>query len=273
MERFSISKGDSPLVVSFPHSGTLLFKGLYSRLNAHAAVLPDTDWHVPELYNFLDELGASKIYANYSRYVVDLNRDPSGQPLYPGQAGTGVVPFSMFDGKKIYKGGDDPQKPEDDEIEARIEAFHTPYHEALLDLLEDVREKHGYAILWDAHSIKSEVSRLFEGVLPDLNLGTNDGQSCHEDIQKAVSKEMSRHTRFECITNGRFKGGFITRSIGNPDMHIHALQMELAQLNYMDENEPWEFDALLSEPLRIVLKDIMSAALSAAEKLHNGENL
>jgi len=262
-------EGDSPLIVSFPHSGLKLSDGLAERLTLGAASMPDTDWHVPQLYDFLDEMDASRIYAKYSRYVVDLNRDPSGQSLYPGQATTGLVPTEMFDGKPLYREG---LAPDSDEIEKRRIDFHQPYHQALQSALNATKARHGYAVLWDAHSIISHVPRLFEGALPDLNLGTNTGLSCAASIEAATSKTMLAHSDFNTITNGRFKGGWITRHYGQPDENIHALQMEIAQCAYMDETPPWTFDHNKVAPLRLALQDIMQAALDAAKRLYEDQN-
>jgi len=268
MDTHVILQGDSPLVVSFPHSGLKLSEGLDECLTPQALGLPDTDWHVPQLYDFLDEMGASRIYAKYSRYVVDLNRDPSGVSLYPGQATTGLIPTDMFDGAAIYL---NDQMPDKTEIEQRRVDFHAPYHQALSEMLNETKARHGYAVLWDAHSIISHVPRLFDGALPDLNLGTNSGQSCADSIEAVATKTLQAHTAFKTITNGRFKGGWITRHYGQPDQHIHALQMEIAQSAYMDESPPWAFDHTKAGPLRLALQDIMQAALDAARRLYKDQ--
>ena len=268
MDVYQLSVGTGPLVVSMPHSGLALSPGLEARLTERARALPDTDWHIPELYDFLGDLNASVIRANYSRYVVDLNRDPSGQSLYPGQATTGLVPTEFFDGEPLYLEG---QAPVATETEQRRQAFHAPYHEALFDLIDHVRAVHGYAVLWDAHSIASVVPRLFEGRLPDLNLGTNTGQSCAPDIQAAAEATMAETSAYETISNGRFKGGWITRHYGQPKHNVHALQMEIAQIAYMAESAPYTFDADKADRLRPVLKSIIQAALDAAARLHAGD--
>jgi N-formylglutamate deformylase len=265
MERFKLHTGDSPLVVSFPHSGLELSDGLNARLTKTAAGLPDTDWHVPQLYDFVTQLGVSTICSNYSRYVIDMNRDPSGASLYPGQATTDLVPTELFDGSPIYKAG---KEPDASEIEQRRIAFHQPYHQALLYTLAETRRRHGYAVLWDAHSIASHVPRLFEGELPNLNLGTNSGESCASEIEAAATTAMQAHDEYASIANGRFKGGWITRKYGQPDHCVHALQMEIAQSAYMLEGAPWTFDEDKAARLRPVLKDIIQAALDAAQKHH-----
>ncbi len=269
MDVFDLIRGDSPLVVSMPHSGLELSEGLADRLTEGAAGLPDTDWHIPQLYDFLEPMGASVIRAKYSRYVIDLNRNPTGQSLYPGQATTELVPTTLFDGSPIYRDGTAPDAAE---IETRRQAYFDPYHKALSELLAETRQRHGYAVLWDAHSIASQVPRLFEGKLPDLNLGTNSGESCDRTVERwAVKAMMDGHSHFETIVNGRFKGGWITRSYGRPDQNIHALQMEIAQSAYMAETAPWTFDEDKAAILRAALKDIMNAALDAARNLYSGE--
>jgi N-formylglutamate deformylase len=265
---FSPTRGSAPLVVSMPHSGTALPPGLAERLSEPAGGLPDTDWHIPELYDFLETLGATVIRANYSRYVIDLNRDPTGTSLYPGQATTELVPTTLFDGTPIYREG---AAPNEDEIEQRRTGFYDPYHRALTETLMATRMEHGYALLWDAHSIASEVPRLFEGVLPDLNLGTNGGESCDRMIERWAVKAMMDHEDYASIVNGRFKGGFITRAFGRPSQNIHALQMEIAQSAYMTEAPPWAFDGDKADRLRSALTDVMKAALDAARNLYSGE--
>jgi len=267
MDVFTLAVGNSPLVVSMPHSGLALSDGLADRLTPQAVGLPDTDWHVPQLYDFLDALGASTIRANYSRYVVDLNRAPNNTSLYPGQATTDLVPLTLFDGSPVYLGG---QEPDEDELEARRTDFHDPYHKALTELLVETRMEHGFALLWDAHSITDEVPRLFDGVLPDLNLGTVGGEACDPVIERAALKAMMDHEEYASIVNGRFRGGFITRAYGRPNQNIHAVQMELAQSAYLDLASK-TFDETKAALLRVALKDIMAAALRAAENLYSGE--
>lgn len=268
MNVFFEKRGTSPLIVSMPHSGTHLPDGMAERMTDAARGLPDTDWHVPELYDFLDELGASTIRATHSRYVIDLNRDPTGASLYPGQATTELVPTTLFDGSPVYRPGEEPDEAE---IEQRRTDYYDPYHRALTEMIVKVRMEHGYVVLWDAHSILDEVPRLFEGVLPDLNLGTNGGESCDRTIERWAVKAMMDHEDYASIVNGRFKGGWITRAYGRPGLNVHALQMELAQSAYMDEGEPWTFSEDKAGRLRLALKDTMKAALKAAAMLYSGE--
>jgi N-formylglutamate deformylase len=268
MTVFLQTRGTSPLVVSMPHSGTFLPDGLGDRLTDEVRGLPDTDWHVPELYNFLGELGASSIRATHSRYVVDLNRDPTGSSLYPGQATTELVPTTLFDGRPVYKPGEEPDEAE---IEQRRTDYFDPYHRALTELLVKTRMEHGFALLWDAHSIADEVPRLFDGVLPDLNLGTHGGESCDRTIERWAVKAMMDHEEYASIVNGRFKGGWITRAYGRPSQNIHAVQMELAMSAYADEGLPWTYNEAKADTLRKALKDVIKAALDAARSLYSGE--
>ncbi len=231
MEIFRLTRGLSPLVLSMPHSGLAMPPRLESRLTPAAASLPDTDWHVPRLYEFARELDATVIQANYSRYVVDLNRPADDGNLYPGQAGTGLCPETQFDGTPIYHPG---EEPDDQETARRVRQYWQPYHDALAKEIERVRNTHGYAVLYDCHSIRSVVPRLFEGELPVLNLGTARGGSCAADLSERVERVLAASS-YRYAVNGRFVGGHITRHYGDPDENVHAMQMELAQSAYMDE--------------------------------------
>jgi N-formylglutamate deformylase len=251
-------QGTAPLLVSMPHMGTFLPPDIKRRMTAAALKLPDTDWHLDRLYWFAVEMGASVLMPTHSRYVVDLNRPPDDASLYPGQVKTGLCPLETFFGEKIYKEGEEP-----DEIEKlnRLAAYWLPYHETLAAELSRLRQEYGYAILYDAHSIKSEVPRLFEGRLPDLNLGSAKGASCAEGMSEAALKAAAAG-EYSAVLNGRFVGGHITRHYGQPQQHIHALQMELTEINYMDENPPYHFDEGKAEKLQKVLKDVFQALLA-----------
>jgi len=235
---FDLERGDGPLVVSMPHCGTELFPGLAERLTEEALTLRDTDWHIPRLYDFAKDMGATLLSARYSRYVVDLNRASTGESLYPGQATTGLCPDVMFDGTPLYREG---QAPGEAEVAERVDAYWRPYHDALAAELERVKARHGFALLYDAHSIRSHVPRLFDGRLPDLNLGTARGASIDPQLAAKVVAAMESAAAAEgltCVTDGRFVGGHITRAYGQPAKGIHAIQMELAQDRYMDEEAP-----------------------------------
>ena len=257
---FDLAPGDGPLVISMPHCGTALSPGLAERLTAEALTLRDTDWHIPRLYEFAGALGATRLSARFSRCVVDLNRPPDGASLYPGQATTGLCPDILFDGQPLYRTG---QAPDAAEIAWRVATYWRPYHDALTAELERVRARHGFALLYDAHSIRSHVPRLFDGRLPDLNLGTAKGTSADPDLIVRVAAAMNRDATAEgltCVTDGRFVGGHITRWYGRPAENIHALQMELAQDRYMDENAPpFAYRPDRAERLQRVLVPLLEA--------------
>lgn len=256
MRLFVLERGISPLIISIPHSGIYVPEIIKERFTEEALALPDTDWHVDRLYSFAETLGATILQATHSRYVIDLNRSPDNVALYPGRLNMPLCPAETFDGTALYQSG---ETPDEQEVSARVAQYWQPYHDVLRTEIARVRNEYGYALLYDAHSIRSRVPRLFEQVLPDLNLGTNDNESCSakmaEDVLEAVQK-------FPCksVLNGRFKGGYITRHYGDPDNHIHALQMELSQINYMDE-EKYIFDAekaaLLQPALQAALESML----------------
>ena len=244
-------EGDSPLLISVPHDGVHIPDDLKARMTPAALAVPDTDWHVAELYDFARDMGASMLIANYSRYVVDLNRSADDEILYPGQVATGLCPEQTFGGEAIYLQGG----ISGDEKKTRVERFWRPYHDTLQATLEALRERHGYALLWDAHSIPSVVPRLFDGELPELNIGTNDGSSCGEERQAAVVAATDWPSM---VVNGRFKGGYITRHYGRPAEAVHAVQLEIAQRAYMDE-ATGAFDAARAGRLRETLRRMLSA--------------
>jgi N-formylglutamate deformylase len=260
-ELFRLHRGASPLLVSMPHTGTYIPPELAERMTAAALVVADTDWHVDRLYDFLDGLGASVLCPTHSRYVVDLNRPPDGANLYPGQDTTALVPIDTFAREPIYRAG---QAPDEREAAERVSRYWRPYHDALRRELERIRGAHGYALLWDAHSIASELPRFFSGRLPDLNLGTAAGASCASVIETAVFAEARRAAGYSAVLNGRFKGGHITRAYGRPSDRIHAIQLELSQRTYMNEPPPFEFREELASRLRPVLRRFLGTFLSAA---------
>jgi N-formylglutamate deformylase len=249
------------LLVSMPHVGTHLPPELAARMTEAALVLADTDWHVERLYEFLDPLGASVLRPTHSRYVVDLNRPPDGANLYPGQDTTALVPIDTFAREPIYR---PRQAPDLGEIAERVDRYWRPYHAALRGELERIRAAHGYALLWDAHSIASELPRFFSGRLPDLNFGTAAGASCAPPIRLAVFEEARRAAGYSAVLDGRFKGGYITRAYGRPGERVHAMQLELSQRTYMNEPPPFEFRDDLAGRLRPVLRRFLETFLSAA---------
>lgn len=260
---FELITGRIPLLVSFPHSGTYLPRDIAERMTDLAHTLPDTDWHVPVLYKFLNELGASRIVATHSRYVVDLNRPPDSTALYPGQKNTGLVPSETFASQPLYKDSNDV--PSDREIGERRERFYRPYHDALHAELDRISAMHGYALLWDAHSIRSEVPELFEGRLPDLNIGTNSGASTPPKIGAALLTAGQR-TGFSCVLNGRFKGGYITRYYGRTDSNVLAVQLEMAQAIYMDEEVPYAYNDALAPNVQVAIRKLVETYIEAGGK-------
>ena len=259
---FTLTMGSAPLVVSFPHDGTEIPHEIEARLTPAARRRPDTDWHVARLYAFVAELGASLLVPRCSRYVADLNRSPTGAVLYPGADNTGLVPTSTFDGQAIYLPGEEPS---DDEVGGRIEAFHRPYHQALRAELERLRTAHGVAVVFDAHSIRSEVVRFFDGTLPDLNLGTASGASVDDELGELLHRALSENRDgYTSVRDGRFKGGYITRHYGRPADGWHAVQLELAQLTYMNEAHPYAFDLEKVAQLRPTLRRFVQTILSWA---------
>jgi N-formylglutamate amidohydrolase len=255
MNLHQLHRGDSPLVIDVPHAGTYVPPAIAARLAPAARAVPDTDWHVDKLYAFAPAAGATLMVATHSRIAADLNRDPSGAALYPGADNTELCPTRTFDNDAIYRDGDVPGAPE---IAARRAAYFDPYHDALAAEVERVRARHGYAILLDGHSIRSRVSRFFAGRLPDLNLGTADGASCAPGLQEAAATVLARATGFTYVVNGRFKGGYVTRTYGTPARRVHALQLEIAQCAYMDEAPPWGWDAARAAPLAAVLERLVA---------------
>jgi N-formylglutamate deformylase len=244
MAPFKFRAGHTPLLVSMPHTGTHVPEPLLGRITEEAGRLPDTDWHLERLYDFLDQLGASVLVATHSRYVVDLNRAPDNANLYPGQDTTPLVPLDTFHKKPLYRPG---QEPDTAEIAERVQTYWKPYHSQLSGELESLKKRHGYALLWDAHSIFSEVPRFFSGKLPSLNLGTADGRSCGSGIGEGLMQKVSG---YDAVLNGRFKGGYITRTYGDPAKGTHAVQLELSEATYLNEFHPFEFREDLAVRLR-----------------------
>jgi formiminoglutamase len=256
---FDLVRGDGPLILSMPHPGTVLPDEVAAQLNPRGAALEDTDWHMRELYSFANRFKPSIIEAKLSRYVIDLNRDPSGVSLYPGQATTELVPTTTFDGAPIWR-----TPPDEAEVARRRALYFEPYHAALAAEIARVRAAHGYALLWDCHSIKSTIPRLFDGELPLLNLGTNSGLSCAPRMQQACEQAMAA-SGLSHVSNGRFKGGWITRRYGRPDDEVHAIQMEIGLRGYLEtETAPWRFAPGVARPLQDTVARMIEAAIEAA---------
>lgn len=237
---YRFTPGRSPLLLSIPHGGTYLPPALAARLTPAARGVPDTDWHLATLYAMARDLGAAVLEATHSRYVIDLNRPPDGASLYPGQSVTGLCPIDTFDDEPLYL--DRADEPGAAEIDARREAIWEPYHAKLAHELARLRARHGVALLWDAHSIRSVLPRFFEGRLPDLNFGTANGASCAPQLAQALLDLAREESEcFSSVLNGRFKGGYITRHYGRPDQGAHAVQLEMTQCSYMDEAPPFAY--------------------------------
>jgi N-formylglutamate deformylase len=257
MTLYSCIEAASPLILNFPHSGVYLPPRIASCLTQTARALPDTDWHVPRLYGFAQALDVSWMEARVSRYAIDLNRDPKGASLYPGQATTALCPLQGFSGAPLWKAG---CEPDEQEITERKNRFFTPYHAALEAQIERVKAVHGFALLLDCHSICGTIPRLFDGALPTLNLGTHSGQSCAPALQSRIARILQQSPQTHII-NGRFKGGWITRHYGKPQHAVHVLQMEIAQHAYMDEKPPFTWQGHKAVQLQETLKQIVTSLL------------
>ena len=241
-----------------PHAGTALPDALRSRLQPHALALCDTDWHLERLYGFARELGAGLIVPRLSRYVIDLNRPPEDAPMYPGVNNTGLAPTRAFSGDALYREG---QEPDAAELASRVQDCWQPDHVALAAELARLRSLHGHAVLFDAHSIKSELPWLFEGRLPDLNLGTAAGTSCAASLGAALGAILAAQRRYGHVTDGRFKGGYITRHYGRPNEHVHALQLEMCWQCYLDEARPQDWHAERAAEVTPLLRRLVQALI------------
>lgn len=264
MPVFEITQGTSPIILAFPHTGTDVPADIAARLNDNGRVLADTDWHIHTLYDGL-LADVTMVRATFHRYVIDANRDPDGGSLYPGQNTTGLVPETDFDGAPIWKQG---AAPTAEDIATRLQSFHQPYHEALAAEIARVKALHGVAILYDCHSIRSHIPFLFEGKLPDFNIGTDGGRTCAPEIEAAAVTVAREAAGYDSVLNGRFKGGWTTRHYGRPDEGMHAIQMELAQSTHLaTEAPPFAYDPEKAEPLRRHLTDILERIAKIAPTL------
>lgn len=264
-----IRRGQAPLVLSLPHVGTAIPEEIEARLVSPWLARKDADWWIDQLYDFASEMDATIVRAHWSRTVIDLNRDPTGVSLYPGQATTGLCPVETFDGEPLYRPG---QEPAAEEIEARTEAFYRPYHDALAEEISRLCNRKERVVVYDCHSIRSAIPRLFAGKLPVFNLGTNGKTSAGTDLIERVSDIIAGSGRSH-VVDGRFKGGYITRHYGQPEKGVHALQMELACRGYIREslgpvsqaNWPIAFDAAFAAPTRLTLQAVLAACLAFAK--------
>lgn len=257
---FRFRQGTRPLLISMPHVGTHVPPALAARLTHEARHVPDTDWHLEQLYDFADELGASVLAATHSRYVIDLNRPPDGASLYPGQSVTGLCPVDTFDDTPLYADAGD--LPGEQEIAERRDAIWKPYHAKLAEELARIKAAHGVAALWDAHSIRSQLPRFFEGKLPDLNLGTGDGISCDPALAQTLLGIARSATGYTGVLNGRFKGGHITRHYGNPAGGVQAVQLEMTQCSYMQEALPFDYLPEVAAGVRPHVRKMLEAVLA-----------
>lgn len=257
MDVVTLHRGSMPLLISLPHDGTALPADIADRLADSARFVPDTDWFVSRLYRFAEGMGASLLLPAYSRYVVDLNRPPDDLSLYPGQNSTGLCPTVQFSGEPVYRPG---QEPSPAEVLERVHRYWRPYHAALAGELARLRATHGRVLLWEGHSIRSRVPFLFDGQLPDLNIGTADGASCDPATQLRIERLLESQAQYSWISNGRFKGGHITRHYGRPAEGVEAVQLELAQCNYMDEAHA-SYDQGKARQLQLLLELLLRAAL------------
>jgi N-formylglutamate deformylase len=257
MDIFELHRGSGPLLVSLPHDGSVIPDAMAACMTESARAAPDTDWHVARLYAFARELGASVLVPRYSRYVVDLNRPPDDISLYPGQNTTGLCPIVQFSGDPVYR---DDQQPSPAKIAARVDTYWRPYHTSLAEELQRLRAQHGRAVLWEGHSIRGECPFLFDGRLPDLNLGTAAGASCSSALQSKLEAVLASHRRYDFVVNGRFKGGYITRHHGDPGNGIDAVQLEISQRIYMDE-DTFAYDETKARDTQQVIRKLLEAVL------------
>ncbi len=262
---YNLQQGTVPLLVSMPHIGTHIPAELQVQYMPRALQVEDTDWHLHTLYNFLEELGASVLTPTTSRYVIDLNRPPDDAPMYPGASNTELCPTHFFSGEPLYQPGHAPGPAE---RLRRREAYWQPYHSALADELARLKALHGFALLWDAHSIHSELPWLFDGRLPDLSIGTANGASADARIADAAVHACAAFPHISSVLNGRFKGGYITRHYGQPSNGIHAIQLEMCWHLYMQEKAPYTYDPTIAARIQPLLKKMVSSSLAACVRCY-----
>ncbi len=267
MTPVDVTRRDGPIILGQPHGGTFVPDAIAVRLNDNGLALADTDWHITQLYDGLC-IGASVVRANFHRYVIDANRGPDDASLYPGQNTTGLVPLTDFDGRPIWRDGEEPDAGD---VAARLVDWHRPYHETLEAEIARVKANHGYTVVFDCHSIRSRIPFLFDGTLPDFNIGTNNGTTCHPAIERAA-EEVCTISPFSHVLNGRFKGGWTTRNYGKPVENVHAIQMEISQVRYMDEQVPWTWRDDRAAGTRAVLADIFSRLHHLAPQLSGAQS-
>lgn len=261
MDTYRFRPGDTPVLLSIPHGGTRIPLEIAARMTDAAKAVPDTDWHLDQLYAFAASLGIGILAADFSRYVVDLNRSSDGTVLYRGADNTELCPTTTFEREPIYQDG---EFPDDQEVRARVQTYWRPYHERLDAELKALKARFGVAVLFDAHSIRSHVPRFFEGKLHDFNLGTADGASAPSHLSGRLMNVLSSADRYSAILDGRFKGGYITRHYGRPAEKVHAVQLELAQATYMDEDPPFRYRPEAAAEVRPILERFVATLVDWA---------
>jgi N-formylglutamate deformylase len=255
---FSLLRGSQPLLVSLPHVGTVLPDWLQAQLAERAKAVEDTDWHLERLYSCARELGASILVPRFSRYLVDLNRPPENEPMYPGVNNTGLCPTHFFTGEPLYL---EAQQPDAAEVQRRVQAYWKPYHDALKAELQRIRTAHGHVVLFDGHSIKSELPWLFDGRLWDLNLGTSNCGSCHAELRAQLTDVLQAQSAYSQVVDGRFKGGYITRHYGKPQQAVHAVQLEMTWRCYMEETPPFAWHDTRAQRVQPLLRELLTTML------------
>lgn len=255
---FNLQTGHTPLLISVPHVGTLVPSDQQHRYTARALQVEDTDWFLDRLYAFAVELGAGLIVPTYSRYLIDLNRPSENTPMYAGQNNTELCPTQHFTGEPLYQPG---QTPDAEEVRRRVSTYWQPYHDALRGEVTRLKNQHGHAVLFDAHSIKSELPWLFEGQLPHMNLGTVGGHSCSASLRAALVSQLNSQSDYTHIVDGRFKGGHITRHYGRPDEGVHTVQLEMCWRAYMEETPPLQWHEGRAAAVTPLLQKLVQAML------------
>jgi N-formylglutamate deformylase len=256
-----IRRGQAPLLVSLPHTGIDIPDEFQPSLVSLWRARKDCDWWIEKLYDFATALDATIVRTRISRTVIDVNRDPAGVSLYPGQFTTGLCPATTFDNEPLYKDG---KGPDETEIARRRALYFDPYHAALKVEIDRLRQSCRAIALYDCHSIRSIIPDLFEGTLPHFNIGTNEGKSCDTGLAERIAA-LCAASGLTHVVNGRFKGGYITRQYGHPNQGVHAVQMELACRAYIDEplgpvdesNWPTPYSEDYVAPVRATLTTIL----------------
>jgi len=264
MHVFEVKQGNAPIILASPHGATDVEPAIWARLNERGQRLVDTDWHINQLYqDLLDDV--TTVQAKFHRYVIDANRDPGGKSLYPGQNTTSLIPTTDFENQPIWREG---QEPTNADIQDRLSRFHAPYHRALAAEIARIKALHGVVILYDCHSISTPLPFLYEGNLPDFNIGTNNGTTCAPVLEQAVQDIVKQASGYSYVLNGRFKGGWTTRHYGEPSSGVHAIQMELVRENYLTISAPpFTYDEIKAERLRVYLAKILHALQQCASTL------